>query len=385
MSTSTKQQSKQSKTEKSEKINKTEKSANLEKTDNTENTDNSDMEEDKHSILNGDFKKNPTEAKYFKKHFDLMKTEFLDEESAAKIIRFIYGGTYEELSKLVKQKEKKETVKKATFVAEDLDKPKKAIDLFGVKFSKESKEQNVKFGNQYFILRKTAWDNLSDKERRQYEKEAEEALEKYNIEFAKQKELAIKNGDFPAEKIKGPCTAYFLYLADIRPKLNEQFKDEPNKNIKITKEGGRLWSALSEKAKEKYEIAYKKSKAEYEIKKAEWVSNETDRCKKQAGKPVDVKIDSSGKKTVAKPKSSKKSDSDSQDEEAEAETNEETNDDSEAEPVVEEAKVEIKSTKKSSAKAKASVKTEKLADVAEVEEVAEVEVTKKVKAKSKAK
>ena len=50
---------------------------------------------------------------------------------------------------------KKETVKKATFVAEDLDKPKKAIDLFGVKFSKESKEQNVKFGNQYFILRKT--------------------------------------------------------------------------------------------------------------------------------------------------------------------------------------------------------------------------------------
>lgn len=279
------------------------------------------------------------------------------------------------------RKKKKETVKKATFVAEDLDKPKKAIDLFGVKFSKESKEQNVKFGNQYFILRKTAWDNLSDKERRQYEKEAEEALEKYNIEFAKQKELAIKNGDFPAEKIKGPCTAYFLYLADIRPKLNEQFKDEPNKNIKITKEGGRLWSALSEKAKEKYEIAYKKSKAEYEIKKAEWVSNETDRCKKQAGKPVDVKIDSSGKTTGAKPKSSKKSDSESQDEEAESETN----DDSEAEPVVEEAKVEIKSTKKSSSKAKASVKTEKLADVAEVEEVAEVEVTKKVKAKSKAK
>ena len=384
MSTSTKQQSKQSKTEKSDKINKTEKSANLEKTDNTENTDNSDMEEDKHSILNGDFKKkNSKEAKYFKKHFDLMKTEFLDDESASKIIKYIWGGTYDELCKLIKDNDKKETDKKAKFAPKDLVKPKKPIDLFGEQFSKESKEQNVKFGKTYFVSRKTAWDNLSDKERLQYEKEAEEALEKYNIEFAKQKELAIKNGDFPAEKIKGPCTAYFLYLADIRPKLNEQFKDEPNKNIKITKEGGRLWSALSDKAKEKYEIAYKKSKAEYEIKKAEWVSNETDRCKKQAGKPVDVKIDSSGKKNVAKPKSSKKSDSESQDEAEE--TNEETNDDSEAEPVVEEAKVEIKSTKKPSAKAKASVKTEKLADVAEVEEVEEVAVTKKVKSKSKAK
>jgi hypothetical protein len=277
-------------------------------------SEHSDMEEDKHSIFNGDFKKkNSNEAKHFLKHFNALTNEFFDKEGETKMLKFIWGESMEALVDLVKNNDKKEKIKKAKFVPKDLVKPKKAIDIFGEKFSKESKEKDIKFGkdNNYLTSRKAAWDALSKKEHDKYEKQAKELLESYNAELAKQKSDAIKNGDFPADKIKAPQSSYFLYLADIRAKLTEQFKDEPNKNIKITKECGRLWKTLSDKEKEKYETAYRKSKAEYDIKQQDWKTNETERRKKQSGdnskEPDDVKIESSGKKTASKNKVSDES------------------------------------------------------------------------------
>ena len=263
----------------------------------------SDIENDKHSIFNGDFKKNPNEAKYFIKHFNAISEEFLDSDSKSKVLKHIWGESYESLEELIKKSNKKEKTMKAKFVPTDIEKPSKPIDIFGKKFSEESKEKGVKFGkeNNYLVCRKAAWDKLTEKEQNKYVKQAEKLLEEYNTEFARQKAEAIENGDFPEDKLKGPCTAYFLFLADVRPKLTEQFKNDSDKNTKITKEGGKLWKALSDEEKEKYTEAYRKSKAEYDIKKQEWNSNETDRLKKQDNKPVDVKIESSGNKKTEKP------------------------------------------------------------------------------------
>ena len=303
------------------------------------------MEENKdniHSIFNGDFKKkNSNEGKHFLKHFEAIKNQFLDEDSASEILKFIWGEPMEALVDLVKNNDKKEKIKKAKFVPKDLVKPKKAIDIFGEKFSKESKEKDIKFGkdNNYLTSRKAAWDALSKKEHEKYEKQSKELLESYNVELAKQKSDAIKNGDFPADKIKAPQSSYFLYLADIRAKLTEQFKDEPNKNIKITKECGRLWKTLSDKEKEKYEIAYRKSKDEYDIKQQDWKTNETERRKKQSGdnskEPDDVKIESSGKKTASKSKTSNES------EKSKESDNNEPIDEAEASSEVEAEEVEI--------------------------------------------
>ena len=313
--------------------------------------ENSDMENDKHSIFNGDFKKNPTEAKNFLKHFNAIKEEFYDSDSEAKVLKFAWGESYEALTELVKKNNKKEKAKKTKFVPSNLESPKKAIDIFGKLFSEESKAKGVKFSkdNNYLVSRKTAWDALSKKEQDKYINQAEKEQEAYDVEFAKQKAEAVKNGEFPEEKIKGPCTAYFLYLADIRPKLTEKFKNESDKNTKITKEGGKMWKALSDKEKEKYMEIYKKNKAEYDIKNQEWKTNEVARLKKQDGNgnssvPDDVKIESSGKKKAEKVQVVPESD----------------NTDSE--------EVEVKSKK---TKSKTSTKKEKVAKVEKVEEVEE--------------
>ena len=278
-------------------------------------TEHSDMENDKHSIFNGDFKKNPNEAKHFLKHFNAIKAEFLDEESEAKVLKHIWGESYESLLELVKKNNKKEKTKKAKFSPSSLEKPKKAIDIFGKTFSEISKSNEVKFSkdNNYLVCRKSAWDNLNKLEQAKYEKEAKKQLEVYDIEYAKLKAEAIKNGEFPEDKIKGPLTAYFLFLADVRPKLTEKFKGETERNTKITKEGGKMWKALSDKEKEKYIAKYKESKAEYDIKKQEWNTNEIQRVKKQDNLPADIKVESSGNKKVekvVKSKSSQESDVD---------------------------------------------------------------------------
>jgi len=257
-------------------------------------------ENDKHSIFNGDFKKNPSEAKYFLKHFNAIKEEFYDSDSEAQVLKFAWGESYESLVELVKKNNKKEKTMKAKFIPKDITKPKKPIDLFGEKFSKDSKEKGVKFNkdNNYLVCRKKAWDSLSTKEQDKYTKQSQKDQEAFDIEFAKQKADAIKNGEFPEDKIKGPCTAYFLFLADIRPKLTEKFKDDSDKNTKITKEAANLWKELSDKEKEKYMKVYKAKKAEYDVKQQKWKTNEVERIKKQTGSniPVDVKVESSGKK-----------------------------------------------------------------------------------------
>ena len=337
----------------------------------------SDMENDIHSIFNGDFKKNPKEAEYFLKHFNAIKNQFYDDESADKISKYIWGESLDSLVELIKKNNKREKTKKSKFTPISLEKPKKPIDIFGKTFSEESKKNGVKFGkdNNYLVCRKTAWDNLSDKQREKYIKQSKKEQETYDIEYAKLKSEAIMNGEFPEDKIKGPLTAYFLFLADVRSKLTEQFKDESNKNTKITKEGGRLWKELPEEEKEKYTEKYKEAKAVYDIKKQEWNNNEIQRVKKQDNLPDDVKVESSGSKKVEKKKTPE-----------ETETNE---GDSEAEEQVE---VEVKTKK---ARAKPTTKTTKTTkktpsktdsdDDVEVEDEVEEPPPEKAKAKAKAK
>lgn len=326
----------------------------------------SDNENDKHSIFNGDFKKNPTEAKNFLKHFNAIKEEFYDSDSEAKVLKFVWGESYESLVELIKKNNKKEKTMKAKFTPKDITKAKKPIDIFGEKFSEESKAKGVKFtkDNNYLVSRKKAWDSLPAKEQENYFKQSQTDQEAFDIEFAKQKAEAIKNGEFPEDKIKGPCTAYFLFLGDIRPKLTEKFKDDSDKNTKITKEAAKLWKVLSDKEKEKYIEIYKKNKAEYDIKQQEWKTNEVERLKKQDGSntPSDVKVESSGKKKVEKAQALPESD------------NTDTDTDTE--------EVEVKSKKtKSKASAKKDIIVEEEASEVPDEEVEEVKVVKP-KAKS---
>jgi hypothetical protein len=261
----------------------------------------SDME-DVHSIWNGRFKANPKEAKFFLEIIDKLAARFDFEDAMSEIIQFFWGESRDVLDKLIKQSNKREKKKETLFVPKDLKKPSNASILFGKDYKKQCDSKGVKFNQKDKI---EAWKKLSDKEKAKYQKQVEEAMKVYEAEYAKQRSEAIKSGEFPEDKPKKPNSSYFLFMAEMRPKLIEKYKDLKDKkeaNQKVMTESAEMWNALAPEKKVKYENEYKKAKVEYDVKLEEWNTNESNRRNKQEGKGVNVKIETNGKKNTTKPK-----------------------------------------------------------------------------------
>ena len=350
--------------------------------------------QDKHSVFNGDIKKDSKVAKFFLKLINGLNADLLDKDSVDIILNYAFGESMESLEKLVKDndsKTKKENKKKETvFEAVDLAKPSKAIDIFGKQFYADAKEKGIKFTKENNPLtgRTNAWKALSDKEKEKYEKLATKQKETYAINYEKQKADAIKNGLFREDELKSP-----LKDIDIFGLLFS--KESKEKDIKFTKSNNYLvarkkaWDSLSEKEQENYRSTAAKAKAEYDIKKAKWDENEKLRVEKQSGKPVDIKIESSGnseKTKSTKSKSSKDTESETEEVKEIEIVNEQSEDD---EIVVPEIKAANKSkkteTKKSEPKKSETKKTEepkksksKVKDVTYTSETEEVEESVKV-------
>jgi len=359
----------------------------------------SDMEEEeKHSLFLSEIKSDIKIAKFYRKLHESHSRVFYDNDGALKVLCHDTGCKSEdELDKLFKEINKthnnKEKKQKNTFTPTNLVKPKKPIDIFGEVFSKESKEKGIKFSkdNNYLTCKVKAWKELSEKEQEKYIKESKKQNDKFNLDEAKQKSEAIKNGEFPEDEIKRPLSAYFLFLADKRQSLNDLFKNESDIITKIAKKGGEMWKDLKlndKKTFDKYNEKAKVLKDEYIIKKAEWDLKETERRKKQAGNPNDIQVESSGQQKVEKTKTKSKNDNKKKIEQEvitdaedfyEAEEDLEI-DNSEAEEsnaeIEEEVKVETKKSQK-----KASIKKDKAELVKE--EVKDVKKSKKTSSKSK--
>jgi len=85
------------------------------------------------------------------------------------------------------EKQKAEAIKNGLFREDVLKSPPKDIDIFGILFSKESKDKGVKFSkdNNYLVARKKAWDSLSEKEKEKYISAAAKAKSEYDIKKEK--------------------------------------------------------------------------------------------------------------------------------------------------------------------------------------------------------
>ena len=360
---------------------------------NTNTDSDSEMEkQDKHSVFNGDIKKEPKVAKFFLKLINGLNSDLLDKDSVDIILNYALGESMESLEKLVKDndsKTKKENKKKETvFEAVGLTKPSKAIDIFGAKFYADAKENGIKFTkeNNPLTCRTAAWNALSEKEKDKYQKQSLKEKEAYSLEYGKQKAEAIKKGLFREDELKGPCTPYFQFLAEVRPKLTTKFSGK-----EVNVEASKMWKLLSDKEKEKYTNAYQTEKAEYDIKKAKWDETEKQRLEKQSGKSVDVKIEieSSGstkesKTTKASTKASTKTTTKATAKAIVSESEDAVEEDDDEEPVkVPEVKSKKTETKKSEPKEpkeakKSKSKAKDVTYISETEEVEEVEEPVKV-------
>ena len=340
----------------------------------------SDNEQDQHSIWNGRFKANPKEAKFFLEIIDKLGDQF-DGMPIPEILETFWGEPRDVLEKLIKKANKREKKEEAKFDAKTLKRAPGANILFQKDYKTKCDAKGIKFN-----LKTCAeeYKKLSDKDKAKYQKESLRLKEEYNVEYARLRGEAIKNGDFPEDKPKRPLSGFLRYLADVREEITEKYKDVEDRkkvNAQISKDAGEMWNALSDKEKEPYEIAYKKEKEAFEIKHKEWESKELERRKKTGAEPstaksADVKIETAGSTKKAPTKASTKAKP--QDSEAEAEEQEE--------PV----KAPATATKKASAKAPTKGKSVVVESTDEVEEPndseAEIEVPKpKAKAASKAK
>lgn len=258
-------------------------------------------------VFTGRIKQKPELGKFFLDVMSALAKEF-DGIPVDEFIAFIAGTDRESLEKVLRKANKRKVSNDAKFVSKDLKKPVSAINLFTQKLKAECEKNNIKYTGE---LRTQKWNALSDKEKAVYQKQYEKAREEFKTSYAKQMENAIKNGEFPEPKPKRGLTAYFHFLADVRPMLTEKYSisDEDAQNMSkdqlkearkkamkdIGREAGELWKNLDEKKKVKYNNLAQKDKEEYQKKEAEWKQRDISRRRKlgeKAGKD-DIKIESS--------------------------------------------------------------------------------------------
>ena len=270
-------------------------------------TSTSDMEEqDQHSLWNGRLKRNPSEAKTVRDIINLLHQHIVDDDGATEILKLVWGESQEVLHSLITKSNKREKKKVATFQSEGLKKPLTANHLFGKHFKLECDKNGTKFSLKDSSA---AWQKLSDKEKNKFKKQAADDKAKYTAEYLKLRSSAINNGEFPEDKPKRPATAFFQYLAEVRPSLTKKHaNDEDRKaaNAQITTDASAMWNALSDNEKAKYNLAYRKAKVESDEKMEQWTARETSRLKKlgggEASNAEEVNIESTGKVTKKKGK-----------------------------------------------------------------------------------
>ena len=265
--------------------------------------ENSSSESEIKGIYRNEMMRNPAKAKAVVEITDILEKHLIEKDSAEAIYQLLYGGTKGELQKHIKKTNKREKKKEEKFVAEGINKPKNAHQMFSIKFAEQCKAGGVKFTLQGMNI---AWKNFPDKEKAKLIAEAKRLSDEYEAETARQKKAAVKSGKIAEDKPKAPQTAYFLFMNDKREEISndeellskyETGKDgkPASKVTRVSMAGGDLWKALSEKEKTKYETAYKKAKAKHAEELKAWAEREKERRKKNGEAFDDVEVETDGK------------------------------------------------------------------------------------------
>ncbi|CAE7222117.1 Hmgb3, partial [Symbiodinium natans] len=85
--------------------------------------------------------------------------------------------------------------------------------------------------------------------------------------------------------LKRPPTAYFLWLAENRPRIKESLGEEGRKVTEVSKAAGKEWKKLTAKAKKKYVEEAEKLKADYLVQKAATESTSESAARKDPSLP----------------------------------------------------------------------------------------------------
>jgi hypothetical protein len=291
------------------------------------------MSEGSNHNLASEFRKHPDRAKWLldkvlpamEKNFEDFNVDTVvgiltDDALNAKKIKSMYSS-YQKKQNLFQPK----GVKRA----------RPAYQFFCNEKRKELQEENedLAFGDVNKMLGEM-WGNLSDKERRPYEKKAEADKKRYREQFDDAEQKAIASGEYspnPLRNIKKPRTSYLCYSTD--PAIRKKYSKKAGGDIKeLMRILGAQWKKMALEEKQPYVDLAEEDKLRYEKERA-----------------VALKKDKKLKESLLK----NNNNNNNNNADANADANDDEDNDDEEEPVAK------KSTKKPTSKSTKSTKSNK--------------------------
>ena len=237
-----------------------------------------------------------------KKFIDLCEATFKDFDKDL-LLSMVWNKGYKALQKFNTKTGRKEEKKKAKFTSTTLKKPPRSgYIMFNSSKSLEYKKLNRKYEKS--VVEKE-WQTMTEEQKDVYRNKAKKLNEEYREALQREKDEAIKQGLYPADKPKRPVNEWILFRTEIYPEIAEKFKpteaelsvlnDEElvafKKEIqrKIQTDIKDRWDSLSKKQKQKY-INIKNKKQEQYLKDMEvWQKNEEERLTRIRNEEEDSK------------------------------------------------------------------------------------------------
>lgn len=227
------------------------------------------MSEGSNHNLASEFRKHPDRAKWLldkvlpamEKNFEDFNVDTVvgiltDDSLNAKKIKSLYHS-YQK--------------KQNSFQPKGIKRARPAYQFFCNEKRKELQEENedLQFGDVNKMLGEM-WGNLSDKERRPYEKKAEEDKKRYHKQFDAAEQKAIASGEYspnPLRNIKKPRTSYLCYSTD--PSIRKKYSKKAGGDIKeLMRILGAQWKKMSNDEKQPYIELAEEDKLRYEKERA---------------------------------------------------------------------------------------------------------------------
>ena len=237
-----------------------------------------------------------------KKFIDLCEATFKDFDKDL-LLSMVWNKGYKALQKFNTKTGRKEEKKKAKFTSSTLKKPPRSgYIMFNSSKSQEYKKLNRKYEKS--VVEKE-WQTMTEEQKDVYRNKAKKLNEEYRAALQKEKDEAIKQGLYPADKPKRPVNEWILFRTEIYPEIAEKFKpteaelsvlsDEElvsfKKEIqkKIQADIKDRWENLSKKQKQKYINAKNKKQEQYLKDMEVWQKNEEERLTRIRNEEQDSK------------------------------------------------------------------------------------------------
>lgn len=237
-----------------------------------------------------------------KKFIDLCEATFKDFDKDL-LLSMVWNKGYKALQKFNTKTGRKELKKKAKFTSSTLKKPPRSgYIMFNSAKSVEYKKQNRKYEKS--VVEKE-WQTMTEEQKDVYRNKARKLNEEYRNDLQKEKDDAIEQGLYPADKPKRPVNEWILFRTEIYPEIAERYKpteaelsilnDEElsafKKDIqkKIQSDIKDRWENLTKKQKQKYINSKNKKQEQYLKDMEEWQNNEESRLMKIRNKEENSK------------------------------------------------------------------------------------------------